>query len=273
LSQRPQRQPNPHPYDLARTITAVASSQFRITLDTNHYSVPSRYAHRPVTVKAHPDRVCVYCDNELIALSETWLSAQALRSLACSACSHDLAATCRPSGLALLLKLAAAQRSERSSAPRVSGVRSREPSGIDGDQLEMQGFGDARDNVVLHLQVIRPILIELVGPQMRAALGVDDLRIHADFVATVLLAAFERVANGKLLADLLHVHGLVLVGKCGAARDHEEPRESRKAGSKLLGENIGEVLLRGIPAPVRPAHRPDLLENKSRSVVSAPILS
>ena len=61
------RPPNPHPYDLARTITAVASSQFRITVDSNHYSVPSRYAHRPVTVKAHPDRVCVYCDNELIA--------------------------------------------------------------------------------------------------------------------------------------------------------------------------------------------------------------
>jgi hypothetical protein len=61
------RQPNPHPYDLARTITAVASSQLRITLDTNHYSVPLRYAHRPVTIKAHPDRVCIYCDNELIA--------------------------------------------------------------------------------------------------------------------------------------------------------------------------------------------------------------
>ena len=63
------RQPNPHPYDLARTISAAASSQFRITLDSNHYSVPSRYAHRRVTVKAHPDRVCVYCDNELIAPS------------------------------------------------------------------------------------------------------------------------------------------------------------------------------------------------------------
>jgi transposase len=61
------RQPNPHPYDLARTISTVASSQFRITVDTNHYSVPSRYAHRRVTVKAHPDRVCIYCDNELIA--------------------------------------------------------------------------------------------------------------------------------------------------------------------------------------------------------------
>jgi transposase len=61
------RRPNPHPYDLARTSTTIASSQFRIALDTNHYSVPSSYAHRRLTVKAYPDRVCIYFDNQLIA--------------------------------------------------------------------------------------------------------------------------------------------------------------------------------------------------------------
>jgi transposase len=58
---------NPNPYHVARTATCVASSQFRITLDTNHYSVPASYAHRRVTVKAWPDRVCIYFDNQLIA--------------------------------------------------------------------------------------------------------------------------------------------------------------------------------------------------------------
>jgi hypothetical protein len=61
------RLPNPHPYDLARTSTTIASSQFRITLETNHYSVPSSYAHRRLTVKAYPDRICIYFDNQLIA--------------------------------------------------------------------------------------------------------------------------------------------------------------------------------------------------------------
>ena len=61
------RRPNPHPYDLARISTTIASSQFRIALDTNHYSVPSAYAHRRLTVKAYPDRVCIYFDNQLIA--------------------------------------------------------------------------------------------------------------------------------------------------------------------------------------------------------------
>jgi hypothetical protein len=58
---------NPHPYDIAHTSTSIASSQFRITVDTNQYSVPSAYAHRRLTVKAWPDRVCIYFDNQLIA--------------------------------------------------------------------------------------------------------------------------------------------------------------------------------------------------------------
>jgi hypothetical protein len=57
---------SPHPYDIAQVSTSVASSQFRITLDTNHYSVPAAYAHRRVTVKAYPDRICIYYDSQLI---------------------------------------------------------------------------------------------------------------------------------------------------------------------------------------------------------------
>ena len=58
---------NPHPYDIAHTSTSVAASQFRIALDTNQYSVPATYAHRRLMVKAYPDRVCIYFDNQLIA--------------------------------------------------------------------------------------------------------------------------------------------------------------------------------------------------------------
>jgi transposase len=62
------RPPNPHPYDTARTSTSVASSQFRITLDTNQYSVPATYAHRRLTVKAYADRVCIYLRNPVIVI-------------------------------------------------------------------------------------------------------------------------------------------------------------------------------------------------------------
>lgn len=58
---------NPNPYDLARVLTLRASPQFRIALDTNRYSVPARFTGQLLTVKAYPDRLCIYHQNELIA--------------------------------------------------------------------------------------------------------------------------------------------------------------------------------------------------------------
>jgi hypothetical protein len=53
------RTANPNPYDLARVIPVRASSQFRITLDTNRYSVPAEFAHQRLTLGrplAQPNR-------------------------------------------------------------------------------------------------------------------------------------------------------------------------------------------------------------------------
>lgn len=64
----PHLQPLPlHHYDIA-TITQVrASPQFRVTLDSNRYSVPARLAGQRLTMKAYPDRLCFYFDERLIA--------------------------------------------------------------------------------------------------------------------------------------------------------------------------------------------------------------
>ena len=54
-------------YDVA-TITQVrASSQFRVTVDTNRYSVPAEYAGADITLKTYPDRLCMYSREKLIA--------------------------------------------------------------------------------------------------------------------------------------------------------------------------------------------------------------
>lgn len=55
------------PYDIGTVTQARATSQFRITLDTNRYSVPAEYAGTPLTMKVYPDRLCLYHDNKLIA--------------------------------------------------------------------------------------------------------------------------------------------------------------------------------------------------------------
>jgi len=58
---------NPMLYDIGRIETPRANKQFRVTLDTNHYSVPARYVGVRVLLKAYPDRVCIYHQNQLIA--------------------------------------------------------------------------------------------------------------------------------------------------------------------------------------------------------------
>jgi hypothetical protein len=61
------RAANPNPYDLARVVPVRASSQFRITLDTNRYSVPAEFANQRLTMKAYPERLCIYHQDRLIA--------------------------------------------------------------------------------------------------------------------------------------------------------------------------------------------------------------
>lgn len=67
-SELPHLQPLPlNPYDVA-TITPVrVSSQFRVTLDSNRYSVPARLAGQRLTMKTYPDRLCFYYELSLVA--------------------------------------------------------------------------------------------------------------------------------------------------------------------------------------------------------------
>jgi transposase len=61
---------NPLPanaFDIATVSQVRASSQFRVTLDANRYSVPAEYAGARLTLKTYPDRLCVYSENQLIA--------------------------------------------------------------------------------------------------------------------------------------------------------------------------------------------------------------
>ena len=58
---------NPAGFDLARVTTVRATKQFRVALDSNHYSVPARYAGQLLTLKSYADRVCIYERDRLVA--------------------------------------------------------------------------------------------------------------------------------------------------------------------------------------------------------------
>ena len=68
IEEQPRLRPlNPMRYDIASIKNLRASKQFRVALDTNHYSVPAEYASQRVTLKATPDWVCIYHQDKLIA--------------------------------------------------------------------------------------------------------------------------------------------------------------------------------------------------------------
>ena len=60
----------------------------------------------------------------------------------------------------------------------------------------------ARDDLVLHVEEIGQRLVEPLGPEMIAGLGVDELHVDAHAIAAALDAAFEHVAYVQLAADL-----------------------------------------------------------------------
>ena len=55
------------PYDVGVIRPVRATSRFRVTLDTNTYSVPAEYASARLTLKVYPDHLCVYHEQKLIA--------------------------------------------------------------------------------------------------------------------------------------------------------------------------------------------------------------
>jgi transposase len=66
--EKPSLQPLPvEPYDIGVVKQVRASRQFRVTIDTNRYSVPAQLAGVGLTLKLYPDRLCFYHENKLVA--------------------------------------------------------------------------------------------------------------------------------------------------------------------------------------------------------------
>jgi len=55
------------PADTAVTRVVRVTSRCRVVLDTNRYSVPSRYASQRLTLKVYSDRLCLYQAHNLVA--------------------------------------------------------------------------------------------------------------------------------------------------------------------------------------------------------------
>lgn len=58
---------NPNTYDIARIESVRSTKLFRVSLDSNRYSVPAEYASQPLILKIYPQRLCIYQQEKLIA--------------------------------------------------------------------------------------------------------------------------------------------------------------------------------------------------------------
>jgi transposase len=66
--EKPAMRPLPEaPYEVAVSRMVRATNRFRVNLDSNRYSIPAEYAGRRLTLKAYPDRLCIYHNGQLIA--------------------------------------------------------------------------------------------------------------------------------------------------------------------------------------------------------------
>jgi len=58
------------PFEACQRISTVIDKRSLVTIQTNSYSAPVRWAHHPVLVKAFVDRVELWCENQQVAVHE-----------------------------------------------------------------------------------------------------------------------------------------------------------------------------------------------------------
>ena len=119
------------------------------------------------------------------------------------------------------------------------------PRGLSVGQLEIERNSDAAGDLVLQCEQIANIAVELLRPQMRIRLGIDQLSVDAHFAARPPNAAFEDISYAQLAADLLGVDPPVPVSECGIARDHKAVCDARQICRPAMAP--GSNNLSGVP--------------------------
>ena len=115
--------------------------------------------------------------------------------------------------------------------------------GLGLDELKVDCVRQMRDDRVLRLQQIGAGRVELFGPEVSAAAGVDELGVDPHPIAARLHRAFENIAHAQILADRLGVDRLALEGHGRVARDDEGVADARETGGQFVGQGVDEVVL------------------------------
>src|SRR5215471_7700280 len=101
-------------------------------------------------------------------------------------------------------------------------------------QRRFDDAGDTDRHLVLQLENIFERAVEVVCPEMRAALGLDQLCGDAHPVAALAHTALKDIAHAEFAPHPLHIDELALVGEARIARDDKEPADAGERGNDLL---------------------------------------
>ena len=156
----------PQPYDVAVLRTVRANSQFRVTLDTNTYSVPAEYAGASLTMRLYPDHLCLYRQDKLIA-----------RHVRCYDRHQDFEDPDHPRALL-------AQRRRARDQKLLLRLLALTPKA----EAFYQGLAERQLNVLHHVRQI-VALSEVYGPEATARAIEDALQLHAfrsEYIANLL---------------------------------------------------------------------------------------
>ena len=100
---------------------------------------------------------------------------------------------------------------------------------------------DLPGHLVLKRQGVLSRLVVALRPDMLAGFRVDELGCDANLVGLLADAAFERIVDIEIAADLADVDGLALVDKGRVARDHREIGKARQHGDDVLAHPVAEI--------------------------------
>ena len=136
---------------------------------------------------------------------------------------------------------------------------------------EFQRLRHLDRDLVLHHEYLARRPVEAHRPDVGAALGIDQLRGHAQLGTVALYAAFEQVAGTEFAPDLARVSGAVAKCERRRARDDVEFGEVRDLVQDGLGDAERQHLAVGRAAQVlERQHRNGRIAGTGRTQVRLP---
>ena len=91
-------------------------------------------------------------------------------------------------------------------------------------QRHAQRAGDGLRDVFLDGEHVGELAVVILGPEMHAVVGLDELRRDAHAVARLAHRAFDQMGRAQRLADGAHILVLALELEGRGARDHAQVR-------------------------------------------------